>query len=44
MGESPKGMPIPKNRGKKAAVVTACAIPWLLDLIAGERRGTIRAV
>lgn len=44
MGESPKGMPEPKQKGKRAVVVTACTTPWPFNFILPENRGTIRAV
>jgi putative NADPH-quinone reductase len=44
MGESPKGMPEPRQKGKRAAVVTACTTPWPFNFILPESRGAIRAV
>ena len=44
MGESPKGMPIPRQKGKRAVVVTACTTPWPFNFILAESRGAIRAV
>ena len=44
MGESPKGMPQPRQKGKRAVVVTACTTPWPFNFILPESRGAIRAV
>jgi multimeric flavodoxin WrbA len=44
MGESSRGMPVPRQKGKRAVVVTACTTPWPFNFIFAESRGTIRAV
>ncbi len=44
MGESPKGIPVPRQKGKGAVVVTACTTPWPFNFILPESRGTLRAV
>lgn len=44
MGESPGGMPVPRQKGKRAVVVTACTTPWPFNFILPESRGAIRAV
>ena len=44
MGESPKGMPMPRQKGKRAVVVTSCTTPWPFNFILPESRGAIRAV
>ena len=44
MGESPKGMPVPRQKGKKAVIVTACTTPWPFNVVFPESRGAIRAV
>ncbi len=44
MGESPKGIPIPKLKGKKAIIVTACTTPWPFNFILPESRGAIHSV
>ncbi len=44
MGESSKGMPEPRQKGKRAVVVTACTTPWPFNFILPESRGAIRAV
>ena len=44
MGEKPNGLPIPRQKGKRAAIVTACTTPWPFNFILPESRGAIRAV
>jgi putative NADPH-quinone reductase len=44
MGESPSGMPVPRQKGKRAVIVTACTTPWPFNFILSESRGAIRAV
>lgn len=44
MGESLKGMPMPRQKGKRAVVVTSCTTPWPFNFILPESRGAIRAV
>ncbi|MFO7666304.1 MAG: flavodoxin family protein, partial [Desulfobacterales bacterium] len=44
MGESPKGIPQPRQKGKRAIVVTACTTPWPFNFILSESRGAIRTV
>jgi len=44
MGESARGMPLPKQKGKPAVIVTACAAPWPFNFIFPESRGAVRAV
>ena len=44
MGEKANGMPIPRQKGKPAVIVTACTTPWPFNFLAGESRGAIRAV
>jgi len=44
MGESPRGLPVPRQKGKRAIVVTACTTPWPFNVIFPESRGAIRAV
>jgi multimeric flavodoxin WrbA len=42
--ERGRRVPAPRQSGKRAAIVTACATPWPLNSILLESRGTIRAV
>lgn len=44
MGEKPSGMPMARQKGKNAIIVTACSAPWPFNFLAAESRGTIRAV
>lgn len=44
MGESPSGMPVPRQKGKRAVIVTACTTPWPFNFILPESRGAIRTV
>ncbi len=44
MGEKSNGMPLPRQKGKPAAIVTACTTPWPFNWIAPESRGAVRAV
>ena len=44
MGESVTGMPEPRQKGKRAMVVTACTTPWPFNFILPESRGAIRSV
>jgi hypothetical protein len=44
MGESPKGIPVPRQKGRGAVVVTACTTPWPFNFILPESRGALRAV
>ena len=43
MGESPKGMPEPRQKGKSAVIVTSCTTPWPFNFILPESRGAIRS-
>ncbi len=44
MGENDKGMPVPRQKGKPAAIVTACSAPWPFSVILGHSRGAVRSV
>jgi hypothetical protein len=44
MGESPRGLPQPRQRNKRAIIATACTTPWPFNFLAAESRGAIRAV
>jgi len=39
-----KGFPIPRQKGKKAIIVTAAASPWPYSLLGSQAGGTIRAL
>lgn len=38
-----KGFPLPRQKGKKAAVVTSCASPWPYSLIQSQAMGAVKA-
>ena len=44
MDESPKGLPVPQQKGKKAVLVTACTTPWPFNFLLPESRGALRAL
>ena len=44
MGESPRGIPVPLHRGKRAAVVTACTTPWPFNRLFKQSSGTAGAL
>ncbi len=44
MGEKPNGLPVPRQKGKKAVIVTACSTPWPFNMLLPESRGAINAV
>jgi multimeric flavodoxin WrbA len=44
MDESPRGIPVPQQKGKKAVLVTACTTPWPLNFLMPESRGALRAL
>ncbi len=44
MGESPNGIPQPRQKGKRAVIVAACTTPWPFNFIFPQSRGAIRAV
>lgn len=44
MGEKHNGMPLPRQKGKKAVIVTACSTPWPFNVLLPESRGAINAV
>jgi putative NADPH-quinone reductase len=44
MGESPKGIPVPKMKGKTGYIVTACTTPFPINVIFKQSSGLINAV
>ncbi len=44
MGEKPNGIPLAKQKGKKAAIVVSCSTLWPFNFIANESRGAVNAV
>ncbi len=44
MDESPRGIPVPQQKGKQAALITACTTPWPFNFLLPESRGALRAL
>ncbi|MCI1779298.1 MAG: flavodoxin family protein [Bacteroidales bacterium] len=44
MGESKKGLPIPMQKGKKAAIAISCTTPFPFNIIAGQTTKNKRAL
>ena len=44
MDESPRGIPVPQQKGKTAVLVTACTTPWPFNFLLPESRGALRAM
>lgn len=44
IGEGRNGLPIPKHRGKTAAIVTTCSTRWPFNIWFGQSAGTVRAL
>lgn len=44
MGEGSRGIPIPQQKGKLAAIAVACTTPWPFNYITAQSRGAVRAV
>lgn len=44
MGETPRGIPVKKLKGKRAIVITTCTTPFPFNVIFGQSRGAVRAV
>lgn len=44
MGESKYGIPLPLQKGKKAAVITACTTPFPFNILAHQSTGAERAL
>jgi len=44
MDESPRGIPVPQQKGKQAVLVTACTTPWPFNFLLSESRGALRAL
>lgn len=44
MGESPRGIPQPLHKGKKAVLVSACTTPWPFNVWFNQSRGAIKAL
>lgn len=44
MGESPRGLPQPRLKGRRAIVVAACTTPWPFNIIMRQSRGAVRSL
>ena len=44
MGESPKGIPLPLHKGKKAIIVSTCTTPYPFNILFNQTRGTVKAL
>lgn len=44
MGESKSGVPVGRQKGKRAIIITACTTPWPFNFILPQSRGAVRAV
>lgn len=44
MGESPRGIPLARQKGKPAVIVVACSTPWPFNFLATESKGAINSV
>lgn len=44
MGESPRGIPVPLLRGKRALLVSTCTTPFPFNIWFRQSRGTVRAL
>ncbi len=44
MDKNGKGLPVPKQKGKKAIIVAACNAPFPFNVLSAESRGAIRSV
>lgn len=44
MGESPKGIPQPLHKGKKAVIVSTCSTPWPFNIWFNQTRGVVKAL
>ncbi len=44
MGESPRGLPQPRMKGRRAIVVAACTTPWPFNILMHQSRGAVRAL
>ena len=44
MGESPRGVPLPLHKGKRAIIVSTSTTPWPFNIWFRQTRGTVRAL
>lgn len=44
MGETPRGLPKPLHKGKRAIVVSTCTTPFPFNILFNQSRGTVKAL
>ena len=44
LGDSPRGIPQPRLKGRQAVVIAACTTPWPFNLLFRQSRGAVRSV
>jgi hypothetical protein len=44
MGESARGIPVARQKGKRALIVAACTTPYPFNIWMKQSRGTVRAL
>ncbi|MDE6140615.1 MAG: flavodoxin family protein [Alistipes sp.] len=44
MGESPRGLPQPRMKGRRALLIAACTTPWPFNIVMHQSRGAVRAM
>lgn len=44
MGETGHGIPIPRQKNKKAIIIASCSTPFPFNILMGQSRGAVRAV
>lgn len=44
MGESPRGIPVPLHRGKRAVIITACTTPWPFSVLFRQTGNAVRSL
>lgn len=44
MLESKRGIPIPKQKGKKAIILTSCTTPFPFNILCKQSRGTVNSI
>ena len=44
IGEGKNGIPAPKQKGKKAVIVTTCTTPWPFNILFNQTNGVVKAI
>ena len=44
IGEVKNGIPAPKQKGKKAVIVTTCTTPWPFNILFNQTNGVVKAI